>query len=252
MIHIEPRGPATVLRLDHGKVNALDTELCEELERCLGEVGSDTPGAVVLTGTGSVFSAGVDLFRVLDGGRRYVESFLPALTRSFEALFTFPRPVVAALNGHAVAGGAILAWACDHRVMARGTGRIGVPEQRVGVPFPTLALEILRHGCPPAHLQELVCGGRTYTPEEALAWGLVDELAEADAVLERALEVAATYAAIPAATFRLTKRQLRRPSLERTEAYAPTFDREVTEIWSAEETREVIQSYLERTLGKGR
>lgn len=252
MIHREQHGAVTVLRIEHGKANALDTELFEDLLEALAQLGPAHPGAVVLTGTGSVFSAGVNLFRVLDGGREYLEVFLPALTRGLEVLFTFPRPVVAALNGHTVAGGAILACACDHRLMAQGSGRIGVPEQRVGIPFPTLALEILRHVSPAAHLQELVCGGRIYTPDEALAWGLVDQVVEPENLLERAVEVAASYAAIPPATFRLTKRQLRRPTLERYEAYAPTFDPEVMEIWSEPQTAEVIRTYLERTLGKPR
>jgi len=255
VIHRESHDPVTVLRIEHGKVNALDAELFEELSSVLDELTPDDPehdrsGALVLTGTGKTFSAGVDLFRVLEGGRRYLETFLPALTRGLHTLFTYPRPVVAALNGHAVAGGAVLACACDARVMARGDARVGVPELEVGVPYPTLALEVLRFAVGARHLQELVYGGATYPPEEARERGLVDELVDEGRLLERAVEVAGGYAELPPRAFRLTKSALRRPTLERWEADAPTVDPKVLEQWAAPETFDAVRSYLEATVGR--
>lgn len=257
MIHREPDGPVTVLRMDDGKVNAIDTELFDELDAALeqeaaaADVGDDAGGrAVVLTGTGRAFSAGVDLFRVLEGGREYLESFLPALTRGLHTLFTFPRPVIAAINGHAVAGGAILACACDARVMARGSGRVGVPELKVGVPYPTLALEVLRFAVGARHLQELVYGGATYAPEEARARGLVDEVVDGEELMDVAMEWARAHAALPPRAFHLTKKALRRPALERWEADAPATDPQVLEQWSAPETFDAIRGYLEATVGR--
>lgn len=253
MIHREAHGPVTVLRLDHGKVHAVDTELFEDLIQAFDELapGSDrSPQALVLTGTGKAFSAGVDLFRVVDGGRSYLESFLPALSRGLHRLFTFPRPVVAAINGHAVAGGAILACACDARLMARGSGRIGVPELKVGVPFPSLPLEVLRFAVGARHLQELIYGGATYTPEEGLARGLVDEVVESTELLDRALDRARTYAALPAEAFRMTKEALRRPTLERWRRDAPASDPEVLDRWSDPESLDAIRRYLDATVGR--
>ena len=143
MIERETRGEVAVLRLAHGKVNAIDVELLEELEEELTAAERSPARALVLTGRGTSFSAGVDLFRVVEEGRFYLELFLPVLSRALGRLFTFPRPVVAAANGHAIAGGAILAFACDHRIVADGPARIGVPELQVGVPFPCLPLEIV-------------------------------------------------------------------------------------------------------------
>jgi len=231
MIHREPHGPITVLRMDHGKANAMDVELLDGLSEALAEADASDAQALVLTGTGRIFSAGVDLFRVLDGGAEYLGRFLPALSRALKDLFAFPRPVVAALNGHAIAGGCILACACDHRLMARGAdgsggsggGRIGVPELRVGVPFPSAALEILRFAIPRQHLQEVAYVGRTFSAEDALARGLVDELVDPDSLADRAIEAARNLAAIPPGTFQLSKRQLRRPTLDRL----PTLEREL-------------------------
>src|SRR4051794_27587744 len=143
------------LRLAHGKASALDVELLDALLREL-DGAAEQARALLLTGTGSIFSAGVDLFRLTRDGSDYVRRFLPLLSRCLRALFAFPRPVVAAVNGHAIAGGCILALASDIRLMAEGGGRIGVPELLVGVPFPAAALEIVRFAVPPDKVQSLV------------------------------------------------------------------------------------------------
>ena len=120
-----------------------------------------------MTGRGNVFSAGVDLFKVLDGGGAYLDTFLPALHDALLRLFSLPRPVVAAINGHAIAGGCVLACTTDLRVMAEGDARIGMPEVRVGVPFPAAIFEFVRAAVGPRWLSEIVYLGRTYTPEAA-------------------------------------------------------------------------------------
>lgn len=250
MIHREARGNITVLRMERGRANALDLELLTALDETLQEVEDEAPGAVVLTGTGSIFSAGVDLFRVLDTDRDYLVEFLATLGWTLRRLFSFPRPVVAAVNGHAIAGGCILVCACDYRVMADGEGRIGVPELRVGVPFPTAPLEILRFAVPRQHLQTMTYVGKTFQPADALAWGLVDELAPPDAVIDRALAAAEQLAAIPAGSFRLTKEHLRRPTLDRIDALQAEVDSDVTELWNAPGIRRHIREYLDRTLKK--
>lgn len=250
MIHREDRDGIAVLRIEHGKANALDAELLEGLEERLQELEEDRPGAVVLTGTGRIFSAGVDLFRVLDGGRAYLERFLPVLGRALERLFAFPGPVVGAVNGHAIAGGCILACACDLKVMAEGDGRIGVPELRVGVPFPVAALEILRFAVPCQHLQKLAYVGRTYGPRDALAWGLVDELAAPERLTDRALEAARELAAIPRGSFELSKAHLRRPALERIRAYGTEIDPRVAGLWAEDGIHDHVREYLERTIGR--
>ncbi len=252
MIRREDDGAVAVLRIDHGKVAALDLELLEELEAVLAEVERSDRVAVVLTGTGSSFSAGVDLFRVLDGGEDYVARFVPALSRALLALFAFPRPTVAAINGHAIAGGCILACACDVKVMATGRGRIGVPELRVGVPFPAAAFEVLRFAVPRQHLQGMTYTGRTFPPEEALDHGLVDELAPPESLRERALAAARELASIPRETFELTKAELRKPARERIDARTPEIDPRVTAAWSRPEIHRVIREYLERVVGAKR
>jgi enoyl-CoA hydratase len=251
VIHRDDRSPVAVIRLERGKAQALDLELTRALAAELDELeGCGDHNSVVLTGTGSIFSAGVDLFRVLDGGAEYVEELLPLLAATFRKLFAFPRPVIAAMNGHAIAGGCVLACACDYRMMAQGTGTIGVPELRVGVPFPLVAIEILRFAASTIHLQELLYLGKAYAVEEAYSRGLVDEIVEADQLLDRACDAAARLASEPAARFRITKRQLRQPTLDHIDRNGTPADAEVLAAWKDPRTLDAIRYYLEETLGR--
>jgi enoyl-CoA hydratase len=241
----------TVLRLDHGAVSALDLELLEVLRKEVADLASEGV-ALVLTGTGRAFSAGVDLFRILDGGEPYMERYLPALIGVFDELFRYPRPVVAAVNGHAIAGGCVVACTGDYRLMAAGRGRIGVPELLVGVPFPALGLEIVRFAIADRGTQGLLYTGSTLLPEEAKGQGLVDEVVPAEELLEQAVARAEQLAAIPPATFWHTKWSLRRPVLERAEENGRRLDAEMRHIWASAETAAAIANYVNKTFGSGR
>jgi enoyl-CoA hydratase len=247
VIRREDREGITVLRLEHGKANALDVELCEALAVSLSELGSeDTSGATIVTGTGNIFSAGVDLFRLLEGGDAYVAAFLPALADLIDGLQSFPKPLIAAINGHAIAGGGVIAFACDYRVMADGDATIGVPELRVGVPFPSGAFEIVRAAVPRAHLRDAVLRGSLSGSREALERALVHEVVDYDAVIDRAVEVGREMSRIPRATFALTKQRLAAPDAAEDGAY----DAGVEALWKDPEIHAHIRAYLERTIGK--
>lgn len=252
MIQREDQGEVAVLRMADGKVQALDLELVEALEAGLDAVERDGRPALVLTGTGSSFSAGVDLFRVLEEGEPYARRFLAALSSALRRLFLLPLPVVAAVNGHAIAGGLVLVCACDLRLLARGNGRLGVPELAVGVPFPALALEIVRNAVPRAHVQELVYRGLRLEGQEALDRGLVDEQVDPEALMSRALERAADLAQRPPEAFALAKRQLRLPALELLDRHGAALDEEVLRQWCDPAARERIRAYLDRTVGRAR
>ncbi len=246
----ETHGPVTLIRLSHGKVNAMDLEMLREWIDALESLADGASRAAVVTGAGSVFSAGVDLRRLMTGGPAYIEEFLPLMGEAFLKTFSLAKPLVAAVNGHAVAGGCILACACDYRVMSEGDGRIGTPELRVGVPFPTVAMEILRLTLPAHRLQALVYGGLSCRPDEALANGFVDEVVPEAALTDRALEVAGRLGSLPTTSFALTKRVIRQPSRERIEAQMSSVDAEVFAAWTSSEVLAAIQAYVDRTLKK--
>ena len=249
MIRIEEQDGIAVAHLARPPVNALDRELLQAIGDTFTELKESDYPAVVLTGEGSSFSAGADLFSVLEGSTDYIEGTVPALSAAFSALFEFPRPVVAAVNGHAIAGGAILTCACDYRIMAEGSGRIGISELKVGVPFPTYAIEIMRFAVAPQHFQELVYLARAYPPEDALEKGMIDDIVEPERLMDRAVDVAQRFARIPRATFESMKKIIRQPTLDRIARYGPEHDEKAKKGWSSDVVQDSIREFLLVTLG---
>jgi enoyl-CoA hydratase len=246
MIDVQRRDDVAVIELRHGRVNALDLELVGALAATVREL-AEAP--IVLTGRGGVFSAGVDLRRLVDGGADYVARFLPALDEALLAVFEAPGPVVAAVNGHAIAGGCILAAACDVRLMSGG--RIGVPELLVGLPFPVAALEILRHAAG-SRVDELALTGRTVDTSAAVALGLVHEIVPPESLLEEAVRRAGALAQIPQLTYRLTKEQLRGGARQRIEAARRAHHEGILAAWQREDARAAVAAYVDRLAQRDR
>ena len=239
MLDVEQRAGVTVVRLSHGKVSALDLELVRALTAVMRDL--DGNGTVVITGTGSSFSAGVVLNRIVADGEPYIREFLPALADAFLAVFDHPGPVLAAINGHAIAGGCVIAAACDVRMMS--LGKIGLAELSVGVPFPVSAMEILRHAIGPAASQ-LVLTAALLDASQAVSIGLVHEVTESDLLLDSAVDRARQLAQFPAEVFAFSKRQLQQPARDRIAARSGD-DEAVLAMWSSDRTREAIARYLD-------
>jgi enoyl-CoA hydratase len=251
MIDLSLSGDIAVLRMAHGKANALDVEFCQAVARALDEQRNSAARAVVLTGTGTIFSAGVDLVRISTEDEGYVRRFLPALHRMFEAAFYLPKPVIAAVNGHAIAGGCVLACCADARIMARGNGRMGITEILVGVPFPALAYEVMRYAANPQYLPDMTLSGATYLSDEARTRGLVDDVVEPAELMDRAMAVAKTLAAIPAATFAATKEQMRQRVADHMAQHGARIDARVDQIWASPQALQNIRAFVARTIKKG-
>lgn len=245
MIEREERGGVVTLRMAHGKANAMDVEFSQALSAALSDAAKNAR-AVILTGSGKIFSAGVDLFRLTNEGAPYIQRFFPALSAVLADLLRFPRPLVAAVNGHAIAGGCLIAATADYRLMSGGT--IVVPELSVGVPFPAIAIEILRFATG-TNAHRFATLGEVISAQQAHSRGLIDELVEPESLMARAVEVADRFAAIPDEAFRLTKRHLREPYLREAQAHEG-IDREALAVWSDTRTHDYIRGYLDRTLKK--
>ena len=205
---------------------------------------------IVLTGEGKIFSAGVDLHRMLKEGPSYVRRFVPALEAVLEQLFLYPNPVVAAVNGHAIAGGCILACAADFRVAVNDGAKIGVPELRVGVPFPPVGMEIMRFAVAPERFQEVILMGQTYSTVEARNYGLVDEVTPRADLLDRALAVAESLESIPRETFAFTKAHIRSGVRERSREATEKLQEKVLDLWCSPEILRVVERYVSETLKK--
>lgn len=249
LVEREVRGHVVVLKMRHGKVNAMDLELCEELSRAFEEVRQSQARGVVLTGDGIAFSAGVDLKRLMTAGGPYIEKFHPALCALLEKVFVFPRPVVGALNGHALAGGCLLAGACDFRYLARGPARVGAPEMSVGLPFPAIGIEILRMVVPARMLRDVLFHGRTFTGGDAVQHGLADEVVAPEELLTYAVDEAERLGE-HGDVFAATKDQLRARARQFLAAHGQRLDHHGLQIWRRPSTMETVRKYVETTLNR--
>jgi enoyl-CoA hydratase len=244
-ISLEQHGAITVIRLNRPPANALRLELCHEFEAALDAEVVTEARAIVITGTGPFFSGGLDLKVVPTYSREEQRDFLGLLNRVSGRLYAHPIPVVAAVNGHAVAGGFMLALATDYRVGPTGTAEFGLTEARIGIPFPAVPMIILRAEFAPPDVRYSVLSARTFGPDEALRRGALDELQPPEAVLERAIEVAHDMASMPADGYRRLKHQVRRSAIAQIEEMISTGADPMLEDWLGPGVEEASAGLLE-------
>ncbi len=200
-------GPVAVIAMDDGKVNALSIEMLGALHGAFDRAQGD--GAVVLlSGREGYLSAGFDLKVFAAGGEGVLEMLTLGATL-YERMLSFPRPVVLACTGHAVAAGAFLTLAADARVGADGPFQIGMNEVRIGLTMPWFAIELARHRLHPAHFDRGVISAAMYSPRDALEPGFLDEIVAPGLVLETAGRMAAGMAELNAAAHAATKLRAR-------------------------------------------
>jgi enoyl-CoA hydratase len=239
-----------VVELRYGKANALDVDFCKALKKAFGKFAAPDVRAVVLTSRGKIFSAGVDLPRAAEGGRKYLRSLVLSLDEMYEEIFYFPKPVIAAINGHAIAGGCVLACCADYRVLADGAGRMGVTELLVGVPFPPFAFEVLRATTSPMHFPKFTASGETFDTDGALINGFADEIVDAGHLMPRAMEKAAQLAEIRADAFAANKLHTRSPVRQFLQNDRLGLAKKIMKVWQAKETAENIRAYVAKTFRK--
>jgi enoyl-CoA hydratase len=227
----------TTVRFDHPPVNAVDLELLDAIVATMQHVD----GPVVVTGAGKCFSAGVDLRAIIDGGSEYTDRFMTSLSAAFLAIFDHPAPVVAAVNGHAIAGGCVFAMAADLRLMSAGT--IGITELAVGVQFPTAALEICRYSMGTSATRAALQAD-TIDAATASARGWIDEVVAPADLIGRAVAVARNLGQHAPTVYAATKEQLHRPVRTAIEAGAET-DAKVRASWMSDDTRARIAAFID-------
>jgi enoyl-CoA hydratase len=203
-----------LLTLSLGKANAMSSEMLETLDGLLEQLERSDAGAAVITGYDRFFSAGLALPTLIDLDRPAMKKAIGLFARVMARLYAQKRPVVAALNGHALAGGCVLALMCDLRIMAEGDFKIGLNEVQLGIGLPAVVIEALRAAVPPSSLVPLSLEGQMMSPSRARELGLVDEVVAPSELLPRALARAKVLANNPMAGVAQVKAALRRPVLE--------------------------------------
>ena len=212
-------GVISLVTIDRPPANAMDIGLLEELAQAFEALAPAPPGAIVVAGRPGCFSAGADLKAVPGYGPEERRAMVRGINRMAIAAYGLRCPVVGAVTGHAIAGGMVLALCADYRVAAR-EGRYGLTEVQVGVPYPQAAIAVVRSELSPGAARSLALTGRLTDAEECQRLGVFDEVLAPDVVLQRALEVGAELAALPADTYVRTKLGLRGATLDAMPAAA--------------------------------
>ena len=194
-VTVSHEGGVAVIGFDDGKANALGHGSIRDLLTALDDVEQAGADAVVIAGRPGRFSAGFDL-KVMQAGADEAREMLRKGVDLFLRCYMFPRPVVAACTGHALAAGAIILMSCDLRVGARGEFKIGLPELTIGMPLPFFATELARDRISKRHLARVTALGNVYDPVGAVDAGFLDEVAEPDEVVATAIQRAAALTGI--------------------------------------------------------
>jgi enoyl-CoA hydratase len=206
-----------ILEADRPPANAMDIGLLRDILEAIGQVASDPPGALVLAGREGFFSAGVDLKAAPGYGPEQQRQMVTSINAMALGVYELACPVIGAITGHAVAGGLVLALCTDIRI-ASTAGRYGLTEVKVGVPYPQAAIGVVAAELPPHAARVLALGNELIGAEECLRLGVFDEVVEPDEVAPRALELAATLAALDPEVYARTKRDLRGATCARLRA----------------------------------
>jgi enoyl-CoA hydratase len=243
LVSIEDRDGVAVIALDRPPANAFSADLVAALSRAL-DGGMDSR-AIVLTSTSpKIFSGGWDLPVVSTFEREDMKGFLEAYCDLVRRIFTHPAPIVAALPGHAIAGGMIVAAAADERFVAEGPARLGLSEVALGVPLPACCVELFRFVLGPRGMERLTASAENMPVDRALAIGLADR-AVAPADLESAaLERAAALSRGSAPAYAETKRRARAETLERFDASRQ--DDPFLDFWFSPDARNRIAALVDR------
>ncbi len=231
------------LILDGPGKNSLSTAMMESILLRLDEARG---APVLLTGKGDAFSAGLNLKEVASLNVAGMERFVRLVDELMAKLFAYPAPVVASVNGHAIAGGCVLLLCCDYRVSTNAPGaRIGLNEVALGLVFPPKILRVVKHRVPPRSVYEVALRAALYAPSDALRLGLVDEVVEGDP-RERAVARIEQLAGLPREAYSQTKRALRAGVIDFDDdgyeaALAATFP-----AWTNDEIKERVTAALRR------
>src|SRR5262245_56675730 len=233
----------STLTLNRGKVNALNGAVVDQLRELLKTLESDRyVRSVVLTGSGKFFSFGFDIPEFLSFTKEQFTDYLIDFTDLYRYLFLYPKPVVAALNGHTIAGGCMLALACDYRVIVSGKAKISLNEIGFGSSVFAGSAEMLRFWAGSANATTILYSGAMCPAEEAKSLGLVHEVATEEDVLIAARKASADLAAKPLPAFASIKALLRKSVAEEMRRRERDPIREYVDTWYSKATRANLQN----------
>jgi 3,2-trans-enoyl-CoA isomerase len=232
----------STITMTHGKVNAISEGMVDHLTDRFSQLLDDQQThAVILTGNGSFFSFGLDVPELYDYAKNDFIDFLGKFTDLCTFIFTFPKPVIAAVNGHAIAGGCMLMTACDYRIMASGKAKISLNEVTFGSLVFAGSVETLK--CCVGHrvAETMLLQGRMYNANQAHELGLIDRVVSSDELMPIAQEAASGFATNDLRAFTALKELVRGPIADEMRKRDPQGNRNFADLWYSPQTREKLR-----------
>ncbi len=229
------------ITLSRGNVNALNEIMVEQLNDCLTDLETDQEiSSVILTGQGKFFSFGFDIPEFMSYSKDDFTRYLTKFTDLYTYVFLFPKPVIAALNGHTIAGGCMLATACDHRMMVSDKSKISLNEIGFGSSVFAGSVEMLGFCAGWKNAETILYSGAMYSANEALQLGMIDMVFSRDNLINEAKKKARALGEKDNTAFNSIKGLLRRPVAERMVKREKESIQEFIDIWYSEKTWEKL------------
>lgn len=236
-----------IVRLNRPPSNPLNLEIGQALLRVVHQIQADTSvRAMILTGAGSCFSAGVDIREVPSYPKDKLREMMLTINRLCLAIYSFPKPMITAVNGHAIGGGLVIALTGDHRLVTDAPCKLGLAEVKAGLPFPACPMEVVKAELRPEVARRLVLRGHNVDPRQAVEDGLFDEHVGAGALMARATEKAAGLAALPPVSYRVIKQQLRADTIARMKDIVEHERDPLLNAWVSQETQAASAAILRK------
>ena len=248
MVSVEHHGRVMAVKLNHGVTNALSPKLVHELETVLQRIREDDAvNGLILTGCNEkFFSIGFDIPELFEMNKDDFRGFYRLFNQTCLDLFTLQKPTVAAITGHAIAGGCILALCCDYRFIAQGHKLMGLNEIKLGVPVPYLPDRLLHFLVGFRGAREMMDSGEFYPAEKALEMGIVDKVLPIGDVAKAAVEHADTLGSLPKVGFEMIKQNRVEVVVDAVNARQDQKETAFIDSWYSGEARERLREAIKK------
>jgi len=244
-VNVDIREGVAKIFLNRPKVNAINGRVLNELAQCFDEIRrDDSAKALILTGEGSFFSFGFDVPELYNYKKEDFTEFMFNFSDMLRNVFLFPKPVLAALNGHTIAGGCILALACDYRLMVAEKAKISLNEITFGSTLFSSAVEMLRFLVGSKNASTILYSGRMYSADEALRLGLIDNAVSRDELLSSARNIAEDHINKDTLGFKGIKSLLRNRVADYIKDSEKDSILEYVNIWYSESVRSSLRKIV--------
>lgn len=241
-IEIEFNDAVAVVRFNRPKANAINMDMVTHVREAFMKLSeSESVDGVILTSTGSIFCAGLDVVELYDYDENEMIQFWESFGRMLAELVAFPKPLIAAINGHAPAGGCVFALCCDHRIMAFGKGTIGLNEVSVGVVVPEPIVELARFAVGNHKASHMLYEGLLLNAADAQKFGLIDETCKEEELMQWAETKLKKWMGMPQEPWKRAKSSINRPLLEKLQAFSleQAFGNTLNSWWETENRTQV-------------